>query len=76
MDVAACVCRIFGRVVFPLALWRDSGQVVFPAQGVGCASHLKIIAAGAAVIFFAVHEGHRVHHHMIVQVRLIQVRGR
>lgn len=27
------------------------------------------------VVFFAVIKGHRVHHHMIVQVRLIQVRA-
>ena len=69
----AALLRFPFGVVFPLALRRDYRQVVFPAQGVGCASHFKIVAAGAAVIFFAVHEGHRVHHHMIVQMGPIQM---
>ena len=70
----AGVLRFPFGVVLSLALRRDYRQVVFPAQDVGCASHFKIIAAGTAVIFLTVHKRHRVHHHMIVQMRFIQVR--
>ena len=69
----AVLLRLPFGVVLPFTLRRDSGQVILPAQGIRYAPHIEIVAAGTAVVFFAVHKGHGVHHHMIVQVGLIQV---
>ena len=69
----ACVFRLPFGVVLSLALRHDYRQVVFTAQGVRCASHVKIVAARTGVILFPIHEGHGIHHHMIVEMGFIQM---
>ena len=60
-------------IMLSLALRRDDGQSILPAEFIRGAAHIVVVALRAGVVFVAVDAGNGIDHQMIVQMVLIQM---
>ena len=55
--------------------WLDDGQPMLTAQGVRHTADALVVVAEGITVHLPVHKGHSVEHHMIMQVRPVQMGG-
>ena len=62
-------------VVFAFASWGDDGQIILPADGVGCFPDVSKVIMELVLILLSIHKGNGIKDNMAMEMGVIQVGG-